>query len=160
MTGLYHLQLSRRGRLVLVTKLQRTILTVVKDKNDRFPSLPDDLAGLTSVPYSGRNDAQAQNDIEEWIQREFFPESSDDKALSMRNGKRYTWDDIAAGVNHIRHLLGQDAFKPMVLIQGVTSSYHCDYYAYLERGTLESPSGQSLLPWHGPQSKTFLAPAR
>jgi hypoxanthine phosphoribosyltransferase len=45
-------------------------------------------------------------------------------------------------------------FRFAFLIQSSTSSFRGDYYAYLENGTLQR------LPWHGPRSRTFLAPAR
>ena len=45
-------------------------------------------------------------------------------------------------------------FQFAVLIQSITSSYTCDYYAFLETGVI------APLPWHGPRSRTFLTPSR
>lgn len=44
-------------------------------------------------------------------------------------------------------------FKFAFLIQSVQSQFTGDYYAFLESGTL------APLPWHGPRSRTFLAPS-
>lgn len=48
-------------------------------------------------------------------------------------------------------------FRMAVLIQGATSQYGCAYYAFVDRGALQTEGGRSLLPWHSSDSRTFLA---
>ncbi|TMQ08799.1 MAG: hypothetical protein E6J91_32290 [Deltaproteobacteria bacterium] len=236
------------GLFISALSVSRTVLLAIKG-----PHLPSDLNGLTYVAYGQAGDAVARSAVDHWLRDEFFDVAEARRALALRNGKKYSWDDVTRGINYIQLRLEQGGFAPdcvlglgrsggivggllasflgsasialadleyfhrpgpgvaydvdlkasaaalavlrgkkhvlvvegatttgetprkaaellkrlfpgiefrfAVLVQCVASRFVADYYAYVERGTLISAAGHSLLPWHGPKSRTFLAPA-
>jgi hypoxanthine phosphoribosyltransferase len=229
------------GIFLAALSRKRAALVYVADGNG-LPSLPNDLDGLTHLPYQHASPALNRRRLNAWLERFFVGHGERRPQLPTPPGGHYTWSDVVRGVEHVQLLMEWDNYAPDVvlglgrsggviggmlasylgslplrlldlhysrrgslvevefadtqlalpadarrvlvvegattggltprraretlerlhaqvefrfafLIQTVQSQFTGDYYAYLESGVL------APLPWHGPRSRTFLAPA-